>query len=231
MEQVSTDYLEFCGREVPARPERGRACRAACASAGPHEGAGPDAGPGTATGRAMGQRQADQTMTLAGMNILLAEDNPTNQMVAVQMLESLGAEVTLASDGAEALGILGQREFDVALIDIEMPRISGIDLIRRVRAEPGPAARHADDRADGLCHARTARGDRNRRRRRDHRQADSLDRKVRRRHPRLHAAPPEPHGTFRRCGRRRWPGPLPQPSTPRSSMRSGLFRRQGSASS
>ncbi len=79
-------------------------------------------------------------MMLAGMNVLLAEDNPTNQMVAMQMLESLGAEVTLAVDGAEALGILGEKSFDVALIDIEMPRISGIDLIRRVRAEAGPVA-------------------------------------------------------------------------------------------
>jgi CheY-like chemotaxis protein len=80
------------------------------------------------------------SMPLAGVNILLAEDNPTNQMVAVQMLESLGAEVTLAADGAEALGILAGRTFDVALIDIEMPRISGLDLIRRLRADPGPVA-------------------------------------------------------------------------------------------
>ncbi len=87
----------------------------------------------------MGERQAEQSMTLAGVNVLLAEDNPTNQLVAVQMLESLGAAVTLASDGAEALGILGSQSFDVALIDIEMPRISGIDLIRQVRADPGPA--------------------------------------------------------------------------------------------
>jgi CheY-like chemotaxis protein len=79
-------------------------------------------------------------MPLAGMNVLLAEDNPTNQLVAVAMLESLGADVTLAADGAEALGIIGGRSFDVALIDIEMPRVSGIDLIRRVRSELGPAA-------------------------------------------------------------------------------------------
>lgn len=88
----------------------------------------------------MGEREADHSMTLAGVNVLLAEDNPTNQMVAVQMLESLGAEVTLAVDGAEALGILGNQSFDVALIDIEMPRVSGIDLIRRVRADSGPVA-------------------------------------------------------------------------------------------
>ena len=79
-------------------------------------------------------------MTLSGMSVLLAEDNPTNQMVATHMLESLGAEVTLAQDGVEALEVLGDRLFDVALIDIEMPRLSGLELIRRLRARPDPVA-------------------------------------------------------------------------------------------
>ncbi|MEM9062562.1 MAG: response regulator [Pseudomonadota bacterium] len=79
-------------------------------------------------------------MSVSGLNILLAEDNPTNQLVAVQMLESLGATVTLAHDGAEALEILQDRAFDVALIDIEMPRLSGIDLLRTLRADPGTNA-------------------------------------------------------------------------------------------
>lgn len=79
-------------------------------------------------------------MELSGLSILLAEDNPTNQLVAVQMLESLGANVTLANDGAEALEILDGKLFDVALIDIEMPRVSGIELIQRLRADSGPVA-------------------------------------------------------------------------------------------
>lgn len=79
-------------------------------------------------------------MELSGLSILLAEDNPTNQLVAVQMLESLGANVTLANDGAEALEILDGKLFDVALIDIEMPRVSGIELIQRLRADGGPVA-------------------------------------------------------------------------------------------
>ena len=79
-------------------------------------------------------------MELVGLKILLAEDNPTNQLVAVQMLESLGADVTLAVDGAEALEKLDGQLFDVALIDIEMPRVSGIELIERLRAEDGPVA-------------------------------------------------------------------------------------------
>lgn len=80
-------------------------------------------------------------MSLSGVRVLLAEDNPTNQLVAGQMLESLGATVTLARDGAEALEIVGRESFDVALVDIEMPRISGLEVIRTIRAAPGPLAR------------------------------------------------------------------------------------------
>ena len=73
---------------------------------------------------------------LAGLTVLLAEDNATNQLVAVQMLEALGAEVEVASDGAEALETLAAKRFDVLLIDIEMPQVSGIEVIRRLR-RPG----------------------------------------------------------------------------------------------
>jgi CheY-like chemotaxis protein len=92
---------------------------------------------GAAMEPAMSEKDA---MALMGLRILLAEDNPTNQLVATQMLESLGAEVTLAVDGAAALEILARQCFDAALIDIEMPRVSGVDLIRTVRAKSGPSA-------------------------------------------------------------------------------------------
>ncbi len=70
---------------------------------------------------------------LGGLRLLLAEDNPTNQMVATQMLRALGAEVTVASDGVEALEAFEQAAFDLLVVDIEMPRLSGLDVIRRVR--------------------------------------------------------------------------------------------------
>lgn len=79
-------------------------------------------------------------MRLSGVRVLLAEDNPTNQLVATQMLETLGATVTLARDGAEALEILENQDFDAMLVDIEMPRVNGIDVMRRVRASSGERA-------------------------------------------------------------------------------------------
>ena len=79
-------------------------------------------------------------MTLSGLRVLLAEDNPTNQRVAAQMLESLGVTVILAADGAEALEIVAREPFDVMLVDIEMPRVSGIEVLRTVRGYSGPIA-------------------------------------------------------------------------------------------
>lgn len=73
---------------------------------------------------------------LAGLRVLLAEDNKTNQIVAGQMLQALGAEVTIASDGVEAWELLQQQEFDFALIDVEMPRKSGLQLIQEIRDGP-----------------------------------------------------------------------------------------------
>ncbi|MER2508797.1 MAG: response regulator [Amaricoccus sp.] len=75
---------------------------------------------------------------LTGVRILLAEDNPTNQMVATQMLTALKAEVTIASDGVEALEFFERGAFDLVVVDIEMPRMSGLDVIRSIRARPDP---------------------------------------------------------------------------------------------
>ncbi|MFT6775374.1 MAG: two-component system aerobic respiration control sensor histidine kinase ArcB [Paracoccaceae bacterium] len=78
---------------------------------------------------------------LGGILILLADDNQINQMVASEMLLAMGAKVDLAADGAEALEMLAARSYDVLLLDIEMPRISGIDVIRAVRRSDSVQAR------------------------------------------------------------------------------------------
>ncbi|TVQ58475.1 MAG: response regulator [Rhodobacteraceae bacterium] len=75
---------------------------------------------------------------LRNKRILLAEDNITNQMVATQMLDALGARVDVANDGAEALEMIEQRAYDIYLIDIEMPRVSGLDVIRAIREAAAP---------------------------------------------------------------------------------------------
>ena len=79
--------------------------------------------------------------SLAGLRVLLAEDNPTNQMVATQMLRTLEAEVTVCSDGLEALERFEEANFDLVVVDIEMPRMSGLDVIRTIRSRGDARAR------------------------------------------------------------------------------------------
>lgn len=71
---------------------------------------------------------------LSGVRILLAEDNLTNQMVASNMLRALAAEVLVCSDGVEALERFDEYPADLVVVDIEMPRLTGLDVIRAIRA-------------------------------------------------------------------------------------------------
>lgn len=77
---------------------------------------------------------------LTGKCVLVAEDNKTNQLLIRQMLDTLGAKCELASDGQQALDLLTQQHFNLALVDIEMPRLSGLDLIRSLRLSDGDTA-------------------------------------------------------------------------------------------
>jgi two-component system, OmpR family, aerobic respiration control sensor histidine kinase ArcB len=72
---------------------------------------------------------------LTGLSVLVAEDNVTNQILVRQLLERMGAEMELARDGAEAFQALSTRRFDLALLDIEMPRMTGIEVMRKLREQ------------------------------------------------------------------------------------------------
>ena len=67
------------------------------------------------------------------LSILLAEDNPINQRLALRLLERRGHRVTLANDGVEAVAAFEQGTFDVILMDVQMPVLDGFGATTRIR--------------------------------------------------------------------------------------------------
>jgi PAS domain S-box-containing protein len=81
-----------------------------------------------------GAREASQATSLAGVRVLLAEDNPINQDVAVTMLETFGCQVHVVNSGAKVLAALENSPFDIVLMDRQMPEMDGLDTTAEIRA-------------------------------------------------------------------------------------------------
>jgi CheY-like chemotaxis protein len=73
--------------------------------------------------------------------ILVAEDNPVNQKVAIRMLEGRGYDVTLAGTGREALDICERQTFDLVLLDMHMPELGGCEVAAEIRRREAPGRR------------------------------------------------------------------------------------------
>jgi signal transduction histidine kinase/ActR/RegA family two-component response regulator len=71
---------------------------------------------------------------LAGVRVLVVDDNPINLAVARAILEAVGADITTASDGSDALALLASTSFDVVLMDLQMPRMDGGEAVAQIRS-------------------------------------------------------------------------------------------------
>ncbi|VVB64896.1 Chemotaxis protein CheY [uncultured archaeon] len=75
------------------------------------------------------------------MRILVAEDNPSNQRVLVEMLKRMGYRADAVVDGSEVIQALERQDYDLVLMDVKMPEMDGITatrVIRKLRLERGP---------------------------------------------------------------------------------------------
>ena len=71
----------------------------------------------------------------AGTRVLLAEDEPINCEVLTTLLEEAGCRVDTAANGAEAVAAAQASVYDVILMDMQMPQVSGTEATRRIRAD------------------------------------------------------------------------------------------------
>jgi len=79
---------------------------------------------------------------VTGLSILLAEDNPINQNVAIHMLQNMGHQVTVVDNGLEAVEFTDKQSFDMVLMDVQMPGMDGYEATSKIRMRERHTGRH-----------------------------------------------------------------------------------------
>jgi two-component system, sensor histidine kinase RpfC len=128
---IAMTYLTMVSSSSPALPEMKRVLDICAAFTRPLTDLAETSETGAAPARSRGQ----------GRRILVAEDNSVNRMVAEKILESAGFHATMATNGDEALDLLENERFDLALLDINMPGTSGLEVVKLYRMGEGAGAR------------------------------------------------------------------------------------------
>lgn len=123
---ISKKLIELCGGEISvrSRPGKGSSFRLVMPLA-------------YASGQVTDiPVETPNTDVLKGMQVLLVEDNPVNQLVTRKILEIAGIQVAVAGDGKVALEHLKAKPADCVLMDLQMPVLDGFETTRQIRQDP-----------------------------------------------------------------------------------------------
>ena len=85
---------------------------------------------------------APERTTAFSLHILVAEDNAVNQKLAMALLEKAGHRVSLALNGAEVVTMWREGDFDLILMDVQMPEVDGFEATRQIRLQEQTTGRH-----------------------------------------------------------------------------------------
>ncbi len=85
---------------------------------------------------------AEPTRSARALHLLLAEDNPVNQKLAVRLLEKQGHSIVVAADGRQAVEAVERQSFDLVLMDVQMPEMDGFEATAAIRELERETGRH-----------------------------------------------------------------------------------------
>ena len=91
------------------------------------------------------EQETESLDHIRGANILLVEDNEINQQVAKEILEGAGLKVILANDGQEGVNTVKERDYDVVLMDVQMPVMDGYTATKEIRKWEGGMVNGGND--------------------------------------------------------------------------------------
>jgi CheY-like chemotaxis protein len=128
---ISKQLAELMGGAVGAQSEQGKGSKFWLTVSAPPQAAPPGNQPGTPP-------PPEPAHARAPLKILLAEDSELNRKLALAMLARLGYQAEVATNGLEALGALAKGSYDVVLLDVHMPEMDGLEVMRQVRAWSRP---------------------------------------------------------------------------------------------
>jgi signal transduction histidine kinase/NO-binding membrane sensor protein with MHYT domain/CheY-like chemotaxis protein len=94
--------------------------------------------PSASLAEADGHAPATGLQSLPGVRVLVVDDHPINRQLARLFLAGIGAEITEAVDGEDAVRTAAEWPFDVILMDVRMPKLDGPSALKQIRASAGP---------------------------------------------------------------------------------------------